>query len=115
MANGYIEFVLGTALLPVNFSGVTHLMTVRIFPGLNDSYVLGTDFVTQFGLVIDGKVLQHWLAYKLIVLLSILNARATSIPVGVSRCSLIPEENNLKFSSIELFRPNRISCRPLSW
>ena len=34
---GNIESVLGTAVLPVTFNGVTHLMTDRILPGLNDS------------------------------------------------------------------------------
>ena len=67
MANGNIESMLGTALLPVTFNGVTHLMTVRILLGLNDSCILGTDFVTQFGLVIDGKVRQLWLADEPII------------------------------------------------
>ena len=67
MANGNIESVLGTALLPVTFNGVTHLMTVRILPGLNDSCILGTDFVTQFGLVIDDKVRQLWFSDKPII------------------------------------------------
>ena len=42
-------------------------MTIRILPGLNDSCVLGTDIVTQFGLVIDGKVRQLWLSDKPII------------------------------------------------
>ena len=53
--------------LNVTFNGVTHLMTIRILPGLNDSCVLGTDFLTRFGLVIDGKVRQLWLSEKLII------------------------------------------------
>ena len=67
MANGNIKPVLGTALLPVTFSGVTHVMMVRISPGSNDSCVLSTDFVTKFGLIIDGKVRQLWLADRRVI------------------------------------------------
>ena len=42
-------------------------MTVRILPGLNDSCILGTEFVSQFGLIIDGKVRQLWLSEKPII------------------------------------------------
>ena len=67
MANGNSKSMLGKALLPVTFSGVTHVMTFRILPGFNDSCVLGTNIVTQFGLVIDGKVRQLSLADKRII------------------------------------------------
>ena len=67
VANGNIESMLGTALLLVTFNGFTHLMTVRILLELNNSCVLGTDFVIQFGLVIDGKVRQLWSADKSII------------------------------------------------
>ena len=58
MANRNIETVIGTARLPNTLGGVTHVMKIRILNGLNDSHVLGTDFVLKLGLIIDGKVRQ---------------------------------------------------------
>ena len=42
-------------------------MMVRILLGLNNSCRLGTDFVTQFGMVFDGKIRQLWLVDKPII------------------------------------------------
>ena len=106
--------MIGTARLLFTFGGVSDAITVRISPRLNDSYVLDTDFVTIFGLVIDAKSGKYgWRIIQSLSMPTILNSMVTSIPVGVSRCLRIPRNRNLRPSLIRLFGPNLISYLPL--
>ena len=67
MANDTMETIIGEAHLPITFSGTTHIMDVKIIPGLADTCVLDMDFGEIFGIVMHLRDRQLWLADEPII------------------------------------------------
>ncbi|XP_051153756.1 uncharacterized protein LOC127277011 [Leptopilina boulardi] len=88
LANGTIVTIVGEAILPVTIAGVTRDLEIKVIPDLTDQCVLGVDFLTKFGVVIDTSIQRLWMAEKPIIRIAFCKP---SKPINFEECAGLME------------------------